>query len=63
MKLKKSPDYASVSREEARQDIVERIKNYEKVYEPVDELTLELDGETVRDRGRAPVGVRVLLSS
>jgi hypothetical protein len=47
VKLKKSPDYASVSREEARQDIVERIKNYEKVYEPVDELTLELDGETV----------------
>ena len=53
VKLKKSPDYASVSHEEARRDIVARIKNYEKVYEPIDELTLDLDGETVRDSGGA----------
>eukprot|EP00928_Gymnodinium_smaydae_P039734 TRINITY_DN27075_c0_g1_i1.p1 TRINITY_DN27075_c0_g1~~TRINITY_DN27075_c0_g1_i1.p1 ORF type:complete len:468 (+),score=79.52 TRINITY_DN27075_c0_g1_i1:156-1559(+) len=37
LKLNKSPDYASMPREKAREDLAQRIKNYEKVYEPLDE--------------------------
>lgn len=48
LKLSKSPDYASMPREEARQDLLRRISHYEKVYEPLDEEEMTLKGEEVR---------------
>jgi len=48
LKLNKSPDYAHVRKEEARQDLLRRIGHYEKVYEPVDEEEMMLGGERVQ---------------
>jgi len=47
LKLSKSPDYASIPREQARKDLLSRLSNYEMVYEPIDEEMLNLGGEVV----------------
>jgi len=48
LKLSKSPDYANVSMEQARQDLLRRISHYETVYEPMDEEEITLGDEVVR---------------
>jgi len=47
LKLSKSPDYASMPREEALQDLLRRISHYEKVFEPMDEEQMTLSGEVI----------------
>merc|ERR1712232_136898 len=44
IKLEKSPDYKSLPQEEARKDLLQRISNYEKVYEPVHEEEMPVGG-------------------
>uniref|UniRef100_A0A7S1SC48 6-phosphofructo-2-kinase domain-containing protein n=1 Tax=Alexandrium catenella TaxID=2925 RepID=A0A7S1SC48_ALECA len=48
LKLSKSPDYARMPREEARQDLLRRISHYETVYEPLEEEEMTLAGGVVR---------------
>lgn len=47
LKLGKSPDYASIPAEEARQDLLRRIWNYERVYETVEDEELFTAGRKV----------------
>lgn len=44
MKLSKSPDYASTSLDIARQDLMQRVKNYETVYESIDDEGIVVAG-------------------
>lgn len=47
-KLSKSPDYAKISQTDARQDLLQRIDHYEKVYEPLEEEEMLVDGERLK---------------
>lgn len=48
LKLRLSPDYASMATKTARDDLLQRVAHYEKVYEPVDEEAMELEDGQVR---------------
>lgn len=47
-KLTKSPDYAGKEVGACRRDLERRVSNYEQVYEPLDEETMDIDGREVR---------------
>lgn len=44
-KLSKSPDYSSVDRAAAREDLMQRVRHYEMVYEPLEEDTMVIQGK------------------
>lgn len=44
VKLAKSPDYAKLDPVVARRDLLERVQHYEKVYEPLQEDSIVVDG-------------------
>lgn len=44
-KLSKSPDYSSMDVQAAREDLLERIRHYEKVYEPLDDEAIIVNGK------------------
>jgi len=48
LKLSKSPDYAQVPRDQARQDLLRRISHYETVYESIEEEQMTIKGEVVQ---------------
>lgn len=47
-KLSKSPDYTAKNTELARKDLMERVSHYEKVYERLDEETMQVGDRAVR---------------
>lgn len=44
-KLAKSPDYSALDKAAARKDLLQRVKNYEIVYEPLQEETVMVKGK------------------
>lgn len=47
-KLTKSPDYAGKGLDACRRDLERRVANYEQVYEPLDEETMDIGGREIR---------------